>query len=83
MVASGFLGVPKSTMAGKSRRIRDELGLDSLDLDLCRRELVESHPLAWLVEMNGMLVDARMLPVGVQREAHERGLIPEPGSARF
>lgn len=79
---SRLLGVPKSTMAGKAGRIRDELGLDSLDLDFCRRELVESHPLAWLVQVNGMLVDARTLPVQVQREAHERGLIPEPAASR-
>lgn len=79
---SQFLTVPKSTMAGKSKRIRGELGLNSLDFDFCRRELVEHDPLAWLVQVNGIAVDARMLSPEIQREAHELGLIPAPVAAQ-
>jgi hypothetical protein len=75
---SEVLGVPKSTMAGKAKRIRDVLGLDAqLDPQFCRRELLEDHPLAWLVEANGLILDARWLPAEVQREARRRGLIPD------
>lgn len=74
---SDLLGVPKSTLAGKARRIRDLLGLDAqMDPEFCRRELLEDHPLAWLIEVNGMIVDARWLPTEVQIEARRRGLIP-------
>lgn len=60
---SDLLGVPKSTLAGKAKRIRDVLGLDGrMDREFCRRELLEEHPLAWLVEVDGMIVDARWLP---------------------
>jgi hypothetical protein len=32
--------------------------------------------LAWLVEVNGLIVDARMLPIELQTEAQRLGLIP-------
>jgi hypothetical protein len=74
---SELLDVPKSTMAAKAKRIRDVLGLDGrMDVEFCRRALLEDHPLAWLVEVNGMIVDARWLPPEIQAEARRRGLIP-------
>ena len=63
-------------MANKSRRIRQLLDLDRLDIDFCRRDLLERHPLAWLVEVNGLIVDVRQLPPELQAEARRRGLIP-------
>lgn len=39
--------------------------------------MLEQHPLAWLVEVDGLLVDARMLPTELQDEARRRGLIPD------
>jgi hypothetical protein len=32
--------------------------------------------LTWLVELNGLLLDVRMLPVQIQVDAARRGLIP-------
>ena len=65
-------------MAGKAKKVRDALGLvGRLDPEFCRRELLDDHPLAWLVEVNGMLVDARWLPPELQAEARRRGLIPD------
>jgi uncharacterized protein YfaT (DUF1175 family) len=65
-------------LAGKAKRIRDVLGLDAqMDREFCRRELLEDHPLAWLVEVNGMIVDARWLPPELQAEARRSGLIPD------
>jgi Domain of unknown function (DUF6398) len=70
-------GVPKSTMAAKAKRIRDAVGLDCpMDPEFCRRELLAEHPMAWLVEVDGLIVDARMLPAELQAEARRRGLIP-------
>jgi len=75
---SELLGVPKSTMAGKAKRIRDALRLeDCMDVEFCRRELLDDHPLAWLVQVDGMIVDARWLPAELQAEARRRGLIPD------
>ncbi|MGA2321932.1 MAG: DUF6398 domain-containing protein [Solirubrobacteraceae bacterium] len=75
---SELLGVPKSTMAAKAKRIRDALGLDArMDVEFCRHELLADHPLAWLVQVDGIIIDARQLPAELQVEAHRRGLIPD------
>lgn len=74
---SALTGVPKSTMANKAKLIRDLLRLHRLDPELCRRELLDRHPLAWLVEVDGVIVDARWLPEPLQAEARRRGLISD------
>ncbi len=74
---SDLTGVPKSTMANKAKQIRDLLHLDRLDLEFCRRDLIEHHPFAWYVEVDGLIVDARMLPAALQAECRRRGLIPD------
>lgn len=71
-----LLAVSKSTMANKSLHIRRLLDIRRLDVDFCRRELLERHPLAWLIEVNGFVVDARSMPPEIQVEAVGRGLIP-------
>jgi hypothetical protein len=38
--------------------------------------MLEQHPLAWLVEVDGLILDARMLAPELQDEARRRGLIP-------
>ena len=74
---SDLVSVPKSTMAGKAKRIREAVRLDApMDPEFCRTELLADHPLAWLVEVNGLIVDARMLPLELQAEAQRRGLLP-------
>jgi hypothetical protein len=78
---AALTGVPKSTMANKAKRIRDLVGLGPLDFEFCRRELLERNPLAWLVEVNGIPVDARWLPPELQAEARRKGLIPDLDSA--
>ena len=74
-VCDGF-GVKNSTASNKSRVIRDELGMRPLDLDWCLPSLLDRHPLAWLIEVNGLLVDARYVPKEVQEIAFEKGFIP-------
>jgi hypothetical protein len=74
---SDLTGVPKSTMANKAKQIRDLLGLDRLDLEFFRRDMIERHPWAWYVQVDGLIVDARMLPVALQEECRRRGLIPD------
>ena len=47
-----------------------------MDPEFSRAELLANHPLGWLVEVNGLIVDARMLPIELQAEAQRLGLIP-------
>jgi hypothetical protein len=37
---------------------------------------MESNPMAWMVMVNGLIVDARRLPRPLQEEAYRKGLIP-------
>lgn len=74
---STLTGVPKSTLANKAKLIRDVLRIGQLEPEFCRRDLLESNPLAWLISVNGLIVDARKMPPEVQAEARRRGLIPD------
>ena len=57
--------------------IRDALRIGALDPEFCRRELIESNPMAWMIPVDGFIVDARTMPPEVQEEARRRGLIPD------
>lgn len=71
------IGVVKSTMANKASLIAKMLDLGIFEPDLTRVAVLEQHPMAWIVEINGLLVDARMLPAELQDEARRLGLIPD------
>lgn len=71
------LGVVKTTMANKAALINKALNLGVFEPDLTRPAMLEQHPIAWLVEVDGLIVDARMLPLELQDEARRRGLIPD------
>lgn len=69
-------GVAKSTMANKAAVIRRTLRLGPLEPELCRQELLARHPYAWLVEIDGLILDVRALPQPLQDDARRRGLVP-------
>jgi hypothetical protein len=71
------LGVAKTTMANKAALILKALEVGVFKPELTRHSMLERHPLAWLVELNGVPIDARALPAEVQEEARRRGLIPD------
>ena len=74
---SRLTGIPKSTLANKAKVVRDTLNLGVVDREFSRRELLESSLLPWLIQVNGIIVDARTMPPEIQAEARQRGLIPD------
>jgi hypothetical protein len=76
------LGVVKTTMANKAALINKTLNLGVFEPDLTRAAMLEQHPVAWLVELNGLLVDARTLPEDLQDQARRLGLIPDLDARR-
>jgi hypothetical protein len=78
------LGSPDATSARAAIVWRDEVGLSSRSStpELTRVAMLEQHPMAWLVEVDGLIVDARMLPAEVRDEARRRGLIPDLDALR-
>jgi hypothetical protein len=78
---SALTGVPKSTLANKAKLIRDVLHIGQFEPEFSRRELIASNPMAWMISVDGFIVDARALPPEVQAEARRRGLIPSVPAA--
>ncbi len=70
------LGVGQSTASAKARAISNLLEVNRLNPRWLLPSLVETNPLVWLAEVNGLLVDLREMPREVQQVAFEKGLIP-------
>lgn len=71
------VGVAQATMANKAGMINRLLSVGIFEPELTRVAMLEQHPLAWIVEVDGLLVDARTLPGEMQAEARRLGLIPD------
>jgi hypothetical protein len=41
-----------------------------------RADMVADNPMVWILQVNGLAMDARTVPLGIQVEAFQRGLIP-------
>ena len=73
---SEAFGVAKSTMGSKARQVRDLLRISPFSPEFQRADVAAQNPLMWIIELNGLAVDARHVPVDIQVEAFERGFIP-------
>lgn len=74
---SYLTGIPKSTLANKGKLIRDTLRLRRLDLELTRKQLLRDNPLAWLVEVDGRIYDARVLSPEALLVLRRYGIVPD------
>lgn len=73
---SEAFGVAKSTMGSKARQVRDLLRIDHFSPEFQRSGVAAQNPLVWIIEVNGLAMDARHVPREIQIEAFQRGLIP-------
>lgn len=69
-------GVSTATGQARSKQIRDLLKMQPFDTEWSLPSRIEQNPMAWLIQVNGVLVDARSMPREVQEEAQCLGLIP-------
>ena len=74
-LCEGF-GIGKSTGAAKSKEVRDLLRMTQFDPNWCLPSQMDSNPMAWMIMVNGLIVDARSMPREVQEVAYQKGLIP-------
>ncbi len=74
--------VGESTVHAKARTIEKAIGTRRFDPQWMLPSLVEKNPLAWIAEVNGLLVDLRDIPREIQEIAFENGLIPYIPAAR-
>ncbi len=69
-------GVAESTGQGKSKAVREMLRMHPFDFNWSLPSRADSNSIAWMVTVNGMIVDIRHMPREVQEIAFEKGLIP-------
>ena len=69
-------GVAESTAQGKSKAIRTLLKISTSDPQWTLPSRMDENPMAWVIEINGFIVDARHLKREFQEEALRKGLIP-------
>jgi len=70
------IGVSEATGAAKAKTIRDLLKIHPLDPAWTLPGRMEQNPMAWMIQLNGLIADARHLPRDIQEEAVRKGLIP-------
>ena len=63
-------------MQAKSKQIRDLPDMYQMDPNWTLPSQVDSNLLAWMIQVNGLVIDARHAPRGIQEEAFRKGLIP-------
>ncbi len=71
-----FFGTAASTSQNKSKEIRSMLGMSMLHFKWLLPARLENNPHIWIVQVNGLYMDVRDLPLEIQQEAYERGMIP-------
>jgi hypothetical protein len=70
------LGVSQATGSARSRAIRELRKVRRFDPEWTLPSRLDENPLAWLIQVNGLMEDARWVPRAIQEEAYRRGLIP-------
>ncbi|WP_458498385.1 DUF6398 domain-containing protein [Methylomagnum sp.] len=69
-------GLSPGAGPAKSTAIMDRLKLGLMDPQWTAPGRLAENPMAWLIQVNGLTVDARRAPREIQEEALRQGLIP-------
>ena len=70
-------GLSASTGSAKSKAILDLLKSGQADPHWTLPSRLADNPMAWMIQVNGFLLDARHASRDIQEEAFRRGLIPD------
>lgn len=73
---SAAFDVAKSTLGAKGKQVRDLTKMSWGTPEFMREDMVEAGPMIWFIQVTGLIVDARELPLPVQVQAFELGVIP-------
>jgi hypothetical protein len=69
-------GLSQSTVGNKSKQIMDLLDIGLMDPEWTLPSRMDHNPMAWLISVNGLIIDARSAPQEIQEAAFRKGLIP-------
>jgi hypothetical protein len=73
---SAAFGVAKSTMSSKAKQVRDLLKMDHFATEFMRADVMAESSMVWFIEVDGLVMDSRSLPIEYQVAAFQRGYIP-------
>jgi Domain of unknown function (DUF6398) len=73
---SAAFGVAKSTLGAKAKHVRDLTKMDYGTPEFLREDMVDTSPMIWFIQVDGLIVDARELPPQIQAQAFDLGVIP-------
>jgi len=73
---SAAFGVAKTTMGSKAKQVRDMLKMSYFKPEFLRADVIAENPMVWFIEVDGLPMDARSLPLDLQTVAFRRGYIP-------
>jgi hypothetical protein len=71
-----WFALGQSTISAKSKVIRDMFNMSQLDPIWCLPSKLEQHPTAWLVSIDGYIMDVRREDPELQLAAYQAGVIP-------
>jgi len=71
-----LFGVSPKTASAKSTLIRKIFDMFQMDPRWTLPSLMDQNPMAWMIMVNGLIVDARYAPREIQEIAFRKGLIP-------
>jgi hypothetical protein len=75
-------GLSQSTVGNKSKQIMDILNIGLMDPEWTLPSRMDHNPMAWMISVNGLIMDVRSARREVQEIAFRKGLIPYlPGTA--
>ena len=73
---ASFFGISASTASAKASELRDMFEIDHFNPEWLLKELFENNPMTWMIQVNGIICDVRNMPLEIQQEAFEMGIIP-------
>jgi hypothetical protein len=73
---SAAFGVAKPTMGTKAKQVRDALGISHFSPEFQLASVAAENPALWFIQVDGLVMDARSLPLDIQAEAYQLGFIP-------
>ena len=76
MEIAEWFGLSKSTAGNKAAEITKLLNMSYFNAEFQMRSLIDKNPMIWYVQVNGITVDIRRMPRGLQEAAFNKGLIP-------
>jgi hypothetical protein len=74
-IDEGF-GVSTATGSAKATAIRKLLKIQGFEQEWTLPSRMEQNPMIWMIQVNGLILDARRLPREIQEDAFRKGLIP-------